>query len=310
MELTTIQTAVTAQVIKDLTSRWLAELDVSEDTKVAYRVSVGKFAAWLDQERPGEITSAVIRQWRDSLQGKPATINRHLSAVRSFFAWLVESGLLATNPAAGIRGARRRGTSKSHRRDELTAGEVKAVLDTCNPDTLTGARDRAIIALMAYTGVRAVEIHRADVGDLRTKDDRLVLRVQGKGRQEKDEFVVLPAPAEEAVHRWLSLRPGKVTDPLFVSLSNRNRGKRMSRAAIRAMVKSRYRKAGVVGEQKTTHSLRHSAISNAIRHGATPPRVQAMARHSNVNTTLIYYHETERTSAPAEDLIDYREMKP
>lgn len=305
MELTTIQTAVTAQVIKDLTSRWLAELDVSEDTKVTYRVSMGKFAAWLDQEWPREITSAVMRRWRDSLQGKPATINRHLSAVRSFFTWLVELGLLATNPAAGIRGARRRGTSKSHRRDELTRREVQAVLDTCDPDTLTGARDRALLALMAYTGVRAVEIHRADVGDLRTKDDRLVLWVQGKGRQEKDEFVVLPALAEEAVRGWLSLRPGKVMDPLFVSLSNRNRGKRMSRAAIRAMVKSRYTEAGVVGEQKTTHSLRHSAISNAIRHGATPPRVQAMARHSNINTTLIYYHETERTSAPAEDLIDY-----
>ena len=71
------------------------------------------------------------------------------------------------------------------------------------------------------------------------------------------------------------------------------------------MVKSRYHQAGVVGNRKTTHSLRHSAITNAIRHGATPMQVQAMARHSSFDTTLGYFHAEARTANPAEDFIVY-----
>ena len=71
------------------------------------------------------------------------------------------------------------------------------------------------------------------------------------------------------------------------------------------MVKDRFRLAGVVNGGKTTHSLRHSAISNAIRNGAEPIQVQAMARHQSFDTTLSYYHEISRTEKPAEDLIEY-----
>ncbi|MFV2044269.1 MAG: hypothetical protein ACC700_13690 [Anaerolineales bacterium] len=70
-------------------------------------------------------------------------------------------------------------------------------------------------------------------------------------------------------------------------------------------MKSRCQAAGVVGTRKTTHSLWHSAIPNAIRNGAKPLQVQAMARHRSFNMTLDYYHEIGRASAPAENLIDY-----
>ncbi len=73
------------------------------------------------------------------------------------------------------------------------------------------------------------------------------------------------------------------------------------------MVKDRFHLAGVVNGGKTTHSLRHSAISNAIRNGAEPLQVQAMARHQSFDTTLGYYHEVSRTESPAEDLISYAE---
>jgi integrase/recombinase XerC/integrase/recombinase XerD len=98
---------------------------------------------------------------------------------------------------------------------------------------------------------------------------------------------------------------GETPGALFVSLSRRNWGDRLGRSAIRKMAKRRYREAGIVGERKSTHSLRHSAISNVIRHGASPLQAQAMARHKSFNTTLGYYHEIARTENPAEDLVDY-----
>ena len=122
--------------------------------------------------------------------------------------------------------------------------------------------------------------------------------------QEASFGTVAGLAADEALRAWLVQR-GKDEGPLFWSLSRQNPGDRLSSRAIRGMVKDRFHLAGVVNGGKTTHSLRHSAISNAIRNGAEPLQVQAMARHQSFETTLGYYHELSRTEKPAEDLIDY-----
>ena len=77
--------------------------------------------------------------------------------------------------------------------------------------------------------------------------------------------------------------------------------------SIRRIVKRAYRLAGVRGAGKTSHSLRHSAITSAIRHGAPLPKVQSMARHASLNTTMIYYHELDRVEDPAEGYVRYDE---
>jgi integrase/recombinase XerC len=157
---------------------------------------------------------------------------------------------------------------------------------------------------MAYCAVRTVEIQRADIADLQTKDNRTILWIRGKGHEEADDFVVLPSHTERVVRDWLKVRKKKA-GPLFWSLSRQNRGERLSSRAIRGIVKDRFANAGVLGNHKTTHSLRHSAITNAIRQGAQPLQVQAMARHRSFDTTLGYYHEVGRIASPAEDMIDY-----
>ena len=140
---------------------------------------------------------------------------------------------------------------------------------------------------------------------MRTDGGRLVLYVQGKGRVDKDELIVIAHPdAQAAVHGWLAAR-GDEPGPLFISLSKRSFGKRLSLRSIREIVRDTYKAAGVQGVGKTTHSLRHSAITAAIRNGAPIQRVQAMARHASLATTAIYVHEMDRLAEPAEALIDY-----
>ena len=141
--------------------------------------------------------------------------------------------------------------------------------------------------------------------DLRTKDDRLVLEVQGKGSHEADRIAVIPKAQERVVRSWAMARKKLPGDALFCSVAPQNAGDRLSTRAIRGMVKSRYQEAGVVGNRKTTHSLRHSAVTNAIRHGAAPLQVQAMTGHGSFDTTLGYFHAESRTANPAEDLIHY-----
>ena len=306
--------ATTAQV-DALIHDWQAHLDllvasgeISAATRQAYRRGWARFWGWLQAQDTGLVDADTLRRWTAELRLagiRPNSINVWLAGVRAFFAWAVAARRLAVNPAAGVRGAKRKGTSKQHLRQSLTDSEVRRVLETPDRSTRQGKRDYALLALKAYTGARDIELQRADLADLRTRAGRLVLYVQGKGREEKDEFIVLAHPAvEDALYAWLAVR-GETPGALFVSLSNNGLGQRLTLRSIRRIVKRTYRLAEVRGEGKTSHSLRHTAITSAIRHGAPLPKVQSMARHANINTTMIYYHEVDRVEDPAEGYVSY-----
>jgi site-specific recombinase XerD len=298
----------------DFVEHWLEHCktndDASEATITAYRTSIDVWIDWLASKRhSAPVTPQDVSAFKEWLKKhySAQTANIRLTAVRSFYAWMVNTGRLPISPAANVKGVKR-AKSRMHKRDALTDVEVERVLATCDA-TPEGLRDKAIIALKAYCALRDIEIHRANLDSLRTQAERMVLVVHGKGHSEADRIVVIPVDKELLVRDWLHAR-AKVAgldknEPLFVSLSRRSLGQRLSLSAIRRMAKARFAEAGVVGDTKTSHSLRHSAITNAIRHGATPLQVQEMAGHTSFDTTLIYYHETDRLSNPAEDLIDY-----
>lgn len=157
---------------------------------------------------------------------------------------------------------------------------------------------------MLHTAARTIEAHRADVNGLTTEGGKLVLMVQGKGHTEKADMLVLIGPAENPMRDWLAVR-GKKPGALFTSLSNKSRGERLSRSALREIIKAYFAAAGIQGANKTTHSLRHTAISAAIRHGAPAEKVRGMSRHASLDTLMIYYHETDRIDDPAERYISY-----
>ena len=298
----------------EMLSDWLASLDVrvragelSDTSRKTYALGAQRFLA-SHAPNSNALASDVVLEWLAELrtQGhKPASINTWLAGTRSFFEWAVSAQRIPFNPTLGIRGAKRTGTTRQHSRDELTDTEVKRVLAAPNVSTPEGVRDCALIALMAYTAARSIELHRADLEHLRTEGGKLVLHVQGKGRLQADEVLVITHPdAENALRDWLAIR-GDTPGALFVSLSNATRGERLSLRALRGIVKHYYGMAGVHGERKTTHSLRHAAITNAIRHGAPVQKVRAMARHASIETTMIYYHELDRIENPAESFISY-----
>lgn len=286
--------------------------EASDNTINTYRVSIAKYNKWLSDNSLtfDFVTPADIAQFKADLKAAYSvqTTNLRLTAVRSFYRFCVATNKAAYNPASEVKGAKR-SKSKKHKRDALSVNEVKGVLSQPDITTLQGMRDKAILTLFAYCALRGIEIHRANIGDVKTREDRLTLDVQGKGDSGKNDFVVIPLSQESFIREYLSARIQMSNNgqdaPLFPSFSNRNKGGRMSMQAIRAMVKNYFQQAGVVEPGKTTHSLRHSAITNAIRAGAEPLQVQKMARHQSFDTTLNYYHETNRIDNPAEDFISY-----
>ena len=162
-----------------------------------------------------------------------------------------------------------------------------------------------MLILIYSSGLRVSEAVKIKAIDIIRDKMRLKVR-QGKGYKEADEIVIIPRDQEQVIHAWIAERK-KISQEgaLFISLSNRSKGARLSLRAIRYIAKERYAAAGVVGDKKSTHSLRHSAITNAIRNGASPMQVQAMARHASFNTTLGYIHSVNRIDNPAEDFIRY-----
>lgn len=284
----------------------LAE-DHMPTTCAAYKAALRRWLRWcLAKEiSPNEATRADVIRWRDERRAAnvaAGSVELDLAALRTFYTWAIEQGMEIENPAEGVRVPGRRGP-RSHKRNTLSADEVNRLLCSCD-DSLRGRRDRALLCLMVYCAVRTIEAHRAELGDFERRDGRLLLWVWGKGRSGPDEFVVIPATAEEAMQAWLAERPGD-GGPLFVSLSQKSYGRRLSLKAIREIVLTRFRRCGIHDPRTTCHSLRHTALTTAIENGATPMQAQAMMRHGDIRTTLKYFHEKGRLTDPAEDRIRY-----
>jgi integrase/recombinase XerD len=271
--------------------------EISANTASIYADGVRRFVEFLQVHGMAPDQQAALH-WKAELMTAyaPGSINTWLAGVKAFYSWCAESGRMAANVMQGVKGAKRSNT-KRHKRQPIDDDEMRRILSLALP-----ARDRCILMIKAFTGVRDVEIHRADFDDLRSEQGELVLAVQGKGRIEKDEIVVLAhAAVRRSVSEWLAER-GDKPGPLFISAKNSM--KRIAPRTIRHIVKRAMRAGGVVGN-KTSHSFRHSAATNALRNGAKLQSVQGMLRHANIATTGIYVHELQRVGDAAERTIDY-----
>lgn len=291
---------------EDYVREWLDYLDkanYSGATGNTYAQAWRNFHSFVDGEY-STVGQDTVLAWMNFLKkdGKaPATIRVWKSGVASFYRWFADNIGHIENPA-NVKLPRKK-RSKKTKRKVLSNNEVQAILDGCE-DSQEGRRDRLVLSLLAYCALRGVEVLRANVDNIDTINGRTVLYVQGKGAEEADEYVVLPIPAEVALRSWLKVREDVV--PLVHGLGpRRNHDRRLSPSWLRAMVKRRFAEAGVVNGGKTTHSLRHTAITNAILQGATPLQVMAMARHTSFDTTMQYFHDLSRLEHPAEDLIAY-----
>lgn len=285
--------------LEELADRWESFIDVNERSKTTYRNAVKQFIIYVKELAPENMDRQTIIDWRESLKEKlkPTTVQTYITAIKLFFRWLEQEGIYK-NIADHIKGAK---ISGGHKKDYLTSLQSKKVLAGINTNDLKGLRDYAIIALMLTTGMRTIEVTRANIEDLRTVGDYPVLFIQGKGRDEKSEYVKIAPPVETAIRSYLKAR-GEVKEgtALFTSTSNNNKAGRLTTRSIRGLVKTCLVSAGYNSDRLTSHSLRHTAGTLALLNGATTREVQQLLRHSNINTTMIYAHELNRAKNDSE----------
>ena len=291
-----------ATITEDLYNRFISYLDASPKTVQTYSRAVRQLIKWLAVRGITQPTREDIIAYREELRvdHKASTVQNYIIAIRLFFQWTEQEGVYP-NIAQHIKGAK---ISKEHKKDYLTSTQVKAVLSGIDTDSPQGRRDYAIFALMVTGGLRDIEVHRANVEDLRTLGDSTVLYLQGKGREERAEYVKVPAEVEKAIRASLADREdAKGSSPLFVSLSNNSKGGRISTRSVSGLVKRALVQAGYDSETLTAHSLRHTAVTLSLLGGEKLEEVQQFARHRNIATTLIYAHSIDRAKNQCENTI-------
>lgn len=287
---------VGGQLVKAGSDNWRGEVasfiasqDVKESSRSLYSRTLCQYFGWLEETgrfaRFLTLTRQDVLEYKDSLlaSGLSAlTVSSYIVAVRKFYEW-AEAEKKYPNIAKGIKTPRRK---QAFKKQHLTDTKSQELLQHFQDLSL---RDYAIVNLMLRTGLRTIEIARADVGDITFKGERRVLLVWGKGHTEKDDFVVLTEKAYEPIRNYLVTRKGaKAGEPLFTSTSHQNRGERLTTRTISSICKEGLKAIGLDGKEYTAHSLRHTTAVAILKHGGAITDVQEVLRHTSPATSQIY----------------------
>jgi integrase/recombinase XerC len=269
--------------------RFLSHLTVerrlSAHTDSSYRGDLQRFVAYCDRNRVGNwrsVDSQHVRMFAaaEFRQGSsPRTIQRRLSALRSFFNFMLRERALDANPAVGVQAPKAR-----KRLPETIDVDLMTRLLEFRTDTHLGVRDKAIMELFYSSGLRLAELVGLNLGDV-DRSDRTV-RVLGKGS--KTRVVPVGKHALDAIARWLKERAALATNgeqALFVS----NRGARIGPRAVQKRIAGWARRQGL-GRHVHPHLFRHSFATHLLESSQDLRGVQELLGHANISTTQVYTH--------------------
>lgn len=281
--------------------------DVKPSSRALYTRTLGTFFDWVatSGRTVANLTVADLIAYKDELLngGKSSlTVASYINSLRRFYEW-AEANKLYPNIGKGIHAPKRK---QAFRKQPLTVAQVGELLH--HEQGTQTARDYAIVNLMVRTGLRCIEVVRANVGDITYKGGQRVLMVQGKGRDEKDNFVILTDAAYNPIREYLNTRTG-IDDnaPLFASESRNNDGGRLTTRSVSGIAKQGLKSVGLDNKVFTAHSLRHTAAVNILRAGGSLEMAQYTLRHTNPATTQIYtatLREEQRLNNGGETLLD------
>lgn len=297
---------VSPQRIEDLVNSFIEAQDVKQTSKLLYRRTLKQYFSWVNKKGYllTEIARPQLLEYKEELLSSnlsSLTVGSYITSVRRFYEW-TEANKYYPNVAKGIKSPKRK---QQFKKQPLLPAQATDLLNYYQDKA---SRDYAIVNLLLRTGLRTIEVIRASVEDITFKGSQRVLLVHGKGRDERDNFVLLTEKAYQPIAEYLTSR-GKVnsSEPLFTSTSNNSKGERLSTRSISYIAKEGLKAIGLDERAFTAHSLRHTTAVNILRGGGTLEQAQMTLRHSNPATTQIYtatLNEERRLQNSGEALID------
>jgi integrase/recombinase XerD len=285
-----------ARPFEELVLDFLAYLEfergLSRNTLEAYRSDLLQYGAFLRGRRLGalEADHAELTRFLSELASgdethrgvAPATLQRKVACLRSFYRHLRREGLLDSDPTAKLKAPRR-----SQRLPEvLTRGEIATLLAQPKGSEPAALRDRALLETMYACGLRASEATGLDVGDVDLEAG--ILRASGKGSKER--MVPIGRQAVVALKAYVARgRPALIglrEEPrLFVN----QRGSGLTRQGLYKIVQRHARSAGL-GDRMSPHTLRHTFATHLLVGGCDLRSLQEMLGHADIATTQVYTH--------------------
>lgn len=292
--------------LSQIVDNFINSQDVKPSSKALYTRTLKQYFNWITKEELelSQITRVELLQYKQNLLDSgmsPLTVGSYITVVRKFYEY-AEANKIYPNVAKGIKTPRRK---QQFKKQALTPELGTELLKHFEHKA---KRDYAIVNLLIRTGLRTIEVSRANIEDITFKAGKRVLLVHGKGRDSKDNFVILTDKAFNPIKEYLETRPtAKGGEPLFISTSNNSKGESLTTRTISGVVKEGMRAIGLDGKEFTAHSLRHTTAVNILRAGGRIEDAQGVLRHSSPTTTQIYTEtikEEMRIKNSAEELID------
>lgn len=273
---------------------WLANL-TNPNTRRAYQHDLIEFMNFVGLREPEEfarVTRAHVLAWRKDMERRAlqaATIRRKLAAVSELFDFLCEENSIARNPVNGVK--RPREGANEGKTPALSDVQARCLLEAPASDTLKGRRDRAILAVLLYHGLRRGELCRLRVQDYQLRRGVPTLVVHGKGG--KLRYLPMNSRAVRLLEEYLDAVGHRADEAgaLFRPVKNQVGGldQPLNSSSIYKDVLKRYAAEAKIPEQLLRpHVLRATAATNALEHGADITKVQEWLGHQSITTTRLY----------------------
>jgi integrase/recombinase XerC len=280
--------------IGDFLDHLTYEKNVSVNTVSAYRDDIESFVAFLTEDYfntsrelldLARVDHLAIRAYLAHLARRKlarSSIARHLSALRSFYRFLVREGRVEANPARGVATPKK----EKHLPAVLQPADVTILLEQPDTSTPLGVRDLAWLELLYASGIRVGELVGIDLDDLDLR--QRLLKVRGKGAKER--IVPFGSKAATAIAAWMKervnlLANGGEEDALFLN----HRGGRLTSRSI-ARLLDKYVRTASLKSGVSPHTLRHSFATHLLNAGADLRSIQELLGHVSLSTTQKYTH--------------------
>jgi len=269
------------------------ERNVSPNTIAAYRDDLESFTAFLcndyftlgrDLLELKRVDHLAVRSYLAHLSRRKlsrSSVARHLSALRTFFKWLVREGAVEANPARTVATPKR----EKHLPAVMQTSDVALLMEQADTSATLGLRDAAWLELMYASGLRISELVGIDIDDLELRS-RLV-KVHGKGSKER--IVPFGSKAESALRAYLAVREELVSDPEEQAVFVNYRGGRITTRSVRRLFDGYLRKAALRAGI-SPHTMRHSFATHLLNAGADLRAIQELLGHASLSTTQKYTH--------------------
>ena len=261
------------------------ERRLSANTCKHYRRDLDELEGWCKKsgiKNWRKLDTHAVRQFaawchRRGLCGR--SIQRRLSALRTFFNYLLREHAVSVNPGLDVSAPK----SRQHLPDTLNVDDINRLLTVTARDALA-LRDLAILELMYSSGLRLAELVTLDIGDLDFEE--CMVRVTGKGS--KTRVIPVGSKALTALRAWLKVRPQHLAADETAVFTGRG-GRRLGARAVQQRVKQWARRQGIPGAVHP-HTLRHSFASHLLESSGDLRAVQELLGHADISTTQIYTH--------------------